>query len=305
MKSLAIISLFFCLASCGSKAGGAEARPTSPPAELQPSAVPAQEDFPEVVYTKNDSAAVVALLADSVVGDEVLYYARKFIGVPYVAHTLEISDPEKLVVNLREMDCTTLVETVAALALTKRAGERSFAAYCNNLEKLRYREGKMKGYLSRLHYFTWWMHDNISKGTVQEISDATHFTSPMRVNNYYMSLHPDKYKMLQAHPEWTEDIRRMEEEYNKADGTYLPKSATNLSQAALDAIRDGDIVAIVTSKKGLDYSHLGFAVWGKDGKLHLLNASSIHKKVVEEPMTLYEYLRKHPSSLGIRLLRLK
>ena len=55
-------------------------------------------------------------------------------------------------------------------------------------------------------------------------------------------------------------------------------------------------------KKGLDTSHLGFAVW-KEGRLHLLNASSIHKKVVLEPMTLRQYMQKHPSQLGVRVVR--
>ncbi|MBQ2498070.1 MAG: DUF1460 domain-containing protein, partial [Prevotella sp.] len=57
-----------------------------------------------------------------------------------------------------------------------------------------------------------------------------------------------------------------------------------------------------TSKKGLDTSHVGIAVWHKDG-LHLLNASMIHKKVVEEPMTLKQYMQKHLSQTGIRVVR--
>ena len=67
-------------------------------------------------------------------------------------------------------------------------------------------------------------------------------------------------------------------------------------------IKDGDIIAIVTNKKGLDISHIGFAAWHK-GNLHLLNASSIHKKVVEEPMSLYKYMMRHPSQTGIRIIR--
>ena len=70
------------------------------------------------------------------------------------------------------------------------------------------------------------------------------------------------------------------------------------------AIHDGDIIAITTSKAGLDTSHIGIAVWHKDG-LHMLNASQIHKKVVEEPMTLYQYMQKHPSQTGIRIVRVK
>jgi hypothetical protein len=68
-------------------------------------------------------------------------------------------------------------------------------------------------------------------------------------------------------------------------------------------IHDGDIIAITCNKKGLDIAHLGFAVWKKNG-LHLLNASQLRKKVVEEPMTLYRYLQKHPSHTGIRIIRI-
>ena len=100
-------------------------------------------------------------------------------------------------------------------------------------------------------------------------------------------------------------ILQLEQQYNGPDGFFLPASKTRLTPKELSSIHNGDIVAIVTRKDGIDYSHLGFAVWGKDNLLHLLNASSIHHKVVEEPKTLYQYLKEHPSSIGIRLLRLK
>jgi hypothetical protein len=36
----------------------------------------------------------------------------------------------------------------------------------------------------------------------------------------------------------------------------------------------------------------------------LLNASQLHHRVVEEPMTLDRYLKKHPKHTGIRIIRL-
>ncbi|MBW4913325.1 DUF1460 domain-containing protein, partial [Prevotella melaninogenica] len=42
----------------------------------------------------------------------IIKIARKFTGVPYVAHTLDINEDEKLVINLHGLDCTTYVETV-------------------------------------------------------------------------------------------------------------------------------------------------------------------------------------------------
>lgn len=272
---------------------------------LMPLAARADGPLKNVRYTTADSARVVRLLRADAGKNDVLFYARQFVGKPYVAHTLETDDPERLVVNLRELDCTTLVETALALALTKRQGSDSFADFCRNLMRLRYRAGRMDGYLSRLHYFAWWMSDAVDKGLVDEVTDARVFTARMKVDNHYMSDHPDRYRMLKRHPGWTADIRRMEQAGNGAAGYYLPAAATGWGRARIGCIRDGDVIAIVTTKDGLDYSHLGFAVWGRDGKLHLLNASSIHKKVVEEPMTLRDYLRRHPSSVGIRVLRLK
>lgn len=256
------------------------------------------------VYTAKDSAKVVRLLQQKVLGNEVLFYARQFKGLPYVASTLEVSEPEKLVVNLRGLDCTTLVETVLALSMTKRQGSDSFSDYCRNLMKLRYWNGKMDGYLSRLHYFTWWMHNNIDKGIIKEVSDSKYCTSPLRVNNYYMSKHSEKYKFLKGNARRIARIAQLEKQYNENDGTYLPEAKTGYSRKYLGFIHDGDLVAIVTRKAGLDYSHLGFAVWGKDGKLHLLNASSLHHKVVEEPKTLQQYLYNQKSAVGIRVFRL-
>ena len=259
----------------------------------------------QTLYTQADSARVEALLRENPGENDVLFYARKFIGVPYVAATLEKSDPEQLVVNLRQMDCTTLVETTLALTLTKRQQQTHFVDYCRNLMALRYWHGKMDGYLSRLHYFTWWMHDNINKQLVEEVKDPAHFTTPITIKNAYMTTHPDKYKFLKQHPEWVDSIAVLERKYNGADGCYLSETQTALPKQKLRSIQSGDIIAIVTKKAGIDYSHLGFAVWGKDNRLHLLNASFIHHKVVEEPKTLRQYLKEHPSSVGIRVLRLR
>lgn len=257
-------------------------------------------------YTAADSARIEQLLRmDTGSGSDVLFYARQFKGVPYVASTLEVCDPERLVVNLRGLDCTTLVETALALAMTRREGHTDFAHYCLSLARLRYWHGVPESYLARLHYFTWWMHSNTAKGLISEVRDDRHFTAPIRVDDHYMSRHADKYRLLREHPEWVDSIRALERRYNGPDGTYLPEQSVGLPRRELACIHDGDLIAIVTRKDGLDYSHLGLAVWGRDGLLHLLNASSIHHKVVEEPKTLRQYLREHPSSIGIRVFRLR
>jgi hypothetical protein len=49
---------------------------------------------------------------------------------------------------------------------------------------------------------------------------------------------------------------------------------------------------------------VGVAVWHNDG-LHMLHASSMKKKVIEDPLTLSAYLSKHPSFTGIRVIRVQ
>ena len=51
-----------------------------------------------------------------------------------VGKTLEVNPVEELVVNLRELDCTTFVETVLALTLTTREGGQKWDDYCQTLK---------------------------------------------------------------------------------------------------------------------------------------------------------------------------
>ena len=260
----------------------------------------------QVTYQKTDSVTVCRLLAKANTTTSTLWFARQFLGVPYVAHTLEVNDKEQLVVNTRELDCTTLVETVTALTLCARQGKKTWNDYLTTLRTLRYRQGKLNGYTSRLHYFSDWIRDKQAMKIVKEIqSPNPPFTAVQRVNVNYMSTHPTAYKALKAQPELVPVIRKQEQQLTGLKARYIPKSALRRNTKALrQAVHDGDIIAITCNKKGLDIAHLGFAVWKKDG-LHLLNASMIHKKVVEESMTFYQYLQKHPSHTGIRVLRIE
>ena len=263
-----------------------------------------------VSYTKEDSLRVVELLelGAKSKGQEALtiFYANQLMNQPYVAHTLEIKDKaEHLAINLQSLDCTTLVENCCALALTTSHGSKSWKDYLSWLQKLRYDNGKIDGYKSRNHYFSQWIQSGTRLGLVKEIVPPTSISVPMKLSLTYMSDHPDSYPLLKVDMNERKLIAEMEKRASGATIQYVPKERVGDCKKVLGHIKDGDIIAITTNKKGLDISHVGFAVWGKDGKLHLLNASSIHKKVVLEPMTLYEYMQKHPSQTGIRVIRLQ
>lgn len=259
-------------------------------------------------YKTSDSIFVVNLLnkaqKQSPNTNYILFFARQLRGIPYVAHTLEINKKEKLVINLRQLDCTTYVENVVALTMCVKQKKYTFKNFCDNLKKIRYRKGGEPHYTSRLHYFTDWIEDNTAKGLCKEIQTPNPpFTKLQKINVYYMSKNPNKYKMLKENPQYIDAIKKTEQNINKKSYRYIPKSEVKNNNLTRNTIKDGDIIATTTSLNGLDIQHLGFAVWHKDG-LHMLNASSLHHKVVEEPMTLYNYLQKQKTMTGIRIVRL-
>lgn len=272
----------------------------------------------KTVYTRQDSLKVVALLSEAKQKAKstnwMQYFANKFIGTPYVGGTLDKGDRENLIVNLRELDCTTLIETVLALKMCAERGETSFDAYCRHLTDIRYIGGKV-GYDRRQHYFTVWIEENKKQGIIDKVEptadDLKTGNHPFKAMQHlksvnYMSTHVSSYKMLSAHKEWLPGIKAMEQSMEGRNYRYIPKSAlksTKANNALLKRyIKTGDIIVILTSKSGLDTSHIGMAVWHADG-LHMLNASQIHGKVIDEPKLLYQYMQEHPSQLGIRVVR--
>ena len=261
-----------------------------------------------VSYRETDSLFVTAALQEARslprTTNFPLHFARKFLGRPYVAHTLEGNDPEVLVVNTRQLDCTTLVENVTALTLCTYRNLYTWRDFLNALVEMRYRGGQLDGYTSRLHYFTDWIDDNTRKEMVSEVQlQQEPFSAVQTIDVNYMSQHPQAYQALKTHPEMVPLIKAQEDSLNGRQYRYIPKQGVVDTKAMRNAVRDGDIIAITCKKDGLDIAHLGFAVWRNDG-LHLLNASQLHKKVVEEPMTMGQYLQKHPSHTGIRVVRI-
>ena len=252
---------------------------------------------------RQDSIEVCRLLSAAPDSAGTLYFARQLKGRPYVAHTLEVNDTEQLVVNLRQLDCTTLVENATALALCVQHDQRTFEAFCHWLTQLRYRQGRLDGYPSRLHYFTDWINDNVGMNIVSHVEGAP-FKGVQTVKVDYMSKHPSLYKALAAHPELVPVIAEQERILTGQKHHYLPKSEVKDTPQLRHLIRDGDIIAITCTKAGLDIAHVGIAVWHRDG-LHMLHASSQKKKVIEDPMPLSRYLADHPSFTGIRLVRVQ
>lgn len=229
-----------------------------------------------------------------------LHFAKKMLGTPYVAGTLDVNNEETLVVHLDKVDCTTLVETVLALSIADRQGKQNFEAFKEALTLVRYRNGRLAGYSSRLHYFSDWIKDNEAKGLVRECTSDTKLSLPSKLWLDFMSTHSDSYLPMKKDTSLISQIATFEKSWQDVEVRYIPKESLNQSSDELK-IKNGDILAITTNIKGLDVVHVGFAFW-KQGKLHLLHASSVAEKVIMDNQSLYDYSKNKKAHTGVRAI---
>ncbi len=221
-----------------------------------------------------------------------------FLETPYVEKTLELPGDEKLVINLTGLDCTTYLETVVTLARLALKNEFGFAAFEQELERIRYRDGVNNGYPSRLHYFSDWIYQNQQKGILRDITEEIG-GKPYPNQPSFMSENPKFYPQL-SDPDNLTQIKITESEIKARTYSYIPKEEISSLEKN---IRSGDLIAITTSIVNLDIVHVGFAM-EKNGRIHLLHASSKNKKVEISELPLSDYLKANKSQSGIMVGRL-
>lgn len=231
-------------------------------------------------------------------GRLVLDIGRFFLGAPYEADTLEGKGTEHLIVNLREFDCFTFVENAVALACHIGSWKKSFPAFPSLLRKIRYRQGRLHGYPSRLHYFSDWVRDNQKKGILKDIT-AEIGGRPLKKAVTFMTSHSDLYPPLKILSNFRA-MKAVERTISRRSLSFIPKRETRLYE---NRIHDGDLVAIATDREGLDVQHAGLAVKVRN-RVHLLHASSREGGVALSGKTLYRYLMKNKASSGIMVARL-
>ena len=268
----------------------------------------------EVVLSERDAAAIRERLAwarrEGVQGlppgEAVVKLGETFLGVPYVANTLEAPGPERLVVDLTGFDCVTFVETALVLARLARGegtpvgrggdGE-ALEAYAAELRRLRYRRGTLDGYPSRLHYFSEWIADNAAKGLVRDVSEAlggARLTRPVD----YMSTHPEAYPRL-GDAATLAAVRQAEVALSERARFAVPLA--RVAEVA-PRIENGDVIAVTTSVPGLDVTHTGLAARA-GGRLHLLHAPAPGRSVEVSALPLAEWLARDPAQVGIMVAR--
>ena len=263
--------------------------------------------FAQSIYTQKDvevcnatfQLAVEKGLQEKPISEIVIEIAKSFLGLDYEAQTLEKGDKEKLVVHLTGLDCYTFLETSLVFARCIKAGDTSFTAFQNELESVRYRNGKLKDYPSRLHYFSDWIYEmdkrEVAKNVTKEIGGV-----PYKKVVNFMSTHPDSYRQLREIPAFIEDIKQTEKEITSRDYYYIPEDDIELIE---EKIQSGDILGITTNIDGLDISHTGIAIRLDDGRIHLLHAPTVGKKVQISEESLADYIKAKKFQTGIMIVR--
>jgi len=257
----------------------------------------------KMVYESQDSIILeqvleeLAAAKDSPTAMLIRKAGEFFEETPYVAHTLE-DDEEHLILNLRGLDCTTYAENCLALVNTAKSDNPSLERFANELQRVRYRDGQIDGYPSRLHYFSDWIYENEQKGLVKNVSKQIANRPYIKTVNF-MSTHPDSYRQLKDSSQLVDKIAEKEKEISAREMYYIPEEKIGEVEHLL---QEGDIAGITTGIEGLDISHVVILV-RKNDRIYPMHASTAADKVVIDDITLEEYLQNSKSATGVMVAR--
>jgi hypothetical protein len=222
---------------------------------------------------------------------------KSFIGTPYRSNTLEIPGEERLVVNLQALDCVTFTENALTFSRCIKLDRMTIDDYKAQLQLIRYRDGIIDGYPSRLHYFSDWIDNNVQKGVLRDITKENG-GEPFIKKIHFMTSHRSSYRQLNDDRVFR-SIQAMEKGLRTRRHDYIPKHRLTPSQPGIE---DGDVIGITTAQEGMDIAHTGLAI-RIDGVLKFLHAPLSAGSVGITEQSLAEYVQGHTKQSGIMVAR--
>ncbi|MCX6137697.1 MAG: DUF1460 domain-containing protein [Ignavibacteriales bacterium] len=256
------------------------------------------DDADALICKKKFEFAVNQNLAGRPINEIIVEIGKTFLGTDYVGHVLEQPGDERLVVNMRALDCVSFYENSLVLARCIKMKKFTFDDYKVQLQFIRYRGGIIDGYPSRLHYTTDYWFDNEKKGVIKVVTkklfgDENVKLIPKPIN--FMTTHRSTYTQL-ANDRFFEMVVKQEEAINNRETFFLPKGSVHLFA---DKIKTGSLLGIATNIPGMDIAHTGVAIRLENGELHFMHAPNVGYKVQITEAPLHDYLAKNSKQTGI------
>ena len=218
------------------------------------------------------------------------------LGTPYVANLLDGSSQEKLVINLKGFDCVLFVENVLAIARGIASNDYSFSNFVQGIENLRYRDGQINGYCSRLHYFSDWIRDNEKRGMVVNITEKLGGVK-LDKRRDFMTNHRNSYPQLADQANY-QCLMNVEDQLSQTAFSYIPTAEIS---NIYDQLQPGDIIGVATAIRGLDFTHTGLVYQLPNGNKGLIHASPVGEVVISRD--LQTYISRVESAIGIVVAR--
>jgi len=190
-------------------------------------------------------------------------------------------------INFKSVDCMTFCEQILALSISSTYDEAF-----NNLQKIRYKNGK-KGLETRNHHVvadwlpnnSWFLEDATMEVGVMFCKETTKIISHKKL------FESQGYKNV---PNVQPD--------RKITTKYIPKDKLIDIEKNL---KSGDIGLFITDKPGIFTTHMGLIIKSNNNTV-FRNASSIDKKVIDLPFNdLVKYLGTKKNNIGMKFLRVQ
>jgi hypothetical protein len=228
-------------------------------------------------------------------GDALVALARRAIGRPYAAFSLDQGPVEQLRLDLARFDCFLFVEQLLALVQLQPQGSAATAgAFAEQVRQLRYDGGRVD-YCHRHHYFSRWAAAAQREGILSDITASLPGARSRRIPLRFMGDHPEAYRPMQQATN-RRCITTLEKGLT-VEQAYVPTAALG---GAIPRLRNGDIFALVTRVKGLDVSHVGF-VEVEGARRHAIHAAP--GRGVMRSRDLARYVAGVEDGLGLMVLR--
>jgi hypothetical protein len=238
-------------------------------------------------------------LKDKSISDVIIEVGKSFMATPYVAGTLDKNPhKERLVVYVTGLDCVTFCENALTMSRIIKQGDTSFDNYKKELTKIRYRDGVLDGYPSRLHYFSDWIYDNEAKGIVRDITKEIGGVEYNKTIDF-MTTHTDSYPALKDNPDNVAQMQTIEANINSRQKYYIPVDSL---PGVFNSLQSGDIIGITSDVTGLDIAHTGI-IYKENNIPYFLNASLKKKEVIISEGTIQDYILGNKKQSGVMVCR--